>query len=244
LQNTIDSTDPGLQRHYNTLELNFNARLPHGIRFFGGTSTERTIANSCSAAATDPNRLLWCDQSTYNIPWSTQFKVSGVAPLPWYGITFSGSLQSLPGYTLGVDPLQYGGFTWGSGFNTPNGQSTFWRVSQTTAYAANCAAPCTPGALVIPNLQVAQLDVPITGPGTERTPRLTTVDFAVQKQFKFGGFSISPKLDIFNALNSDDYSGVSSMQYNPNPPSTSVAYLRPSTILQGRIIRFGADVKW
>jgi hypothetical protein len=238
LQTTIDSTDKDLKRHYNSLELNFNARLPHGIRFFGGTSTERTIVNSCSSAATDPNRLLFCDQSQYDIPYSTQFKIAGVAPLPWYGITFSGSVQSLPGYVLGVDALQYGVFTWGTGFETPNGQSTYWRVAQSTNYAANCQGACTPGARVIPGLQVSQLDILLTGPGTELTPRVNTVDFAVQKQVKIGQFSISPKLDIFNAFNSDDYSAVSSMQF------AAAAYKRPSVILQGRIIRIGADVKW
>ena len=48
----VDSTDPNLKRAYNGIEININARLPHGARVFGGTSTERTISNSCSAAGT------------------------------------------------------------------------------------------------------------------------------------------------------------------------------------------------
>ena len=58
----IDSTDPDLKRNYNGIEVNFNARLPRGARIFGGTSTERTIRNSCSAASTDPNLSIYCDQ--------------------------------------------------------------------------------------------------------------------------------------------------------------------------------------
>src|SRR4029453_9749114 len=57
----VDSTDPNLKRSYNGVEINVNARLPQGARLFGGTSTERTITNSCSAAATDPNLSLYCD---------------------------------------------------------------------------------------------------------------------------------------------------------------------------------------
>ena len=72
-----------------------NARLPHGIRMFGGTSTEKTVSNSCSAASTDPNLLLYCDGSKNGIPWITAGKIAGTVPLPWYGITFSGSLQAL-----------------------------------------------------------------------------------------------------------------------------------------------------
>ncbi len=69
--NNVDSTDPNLTRSYNGLEINVNTRLPHGVRVFGGTSTEKTISNSCSAATNDPNLLLFCDGSKNNIPWIT-----------------------------------------------------------------------------------------------------------------------------------------------------------------------------
>jgi len=62
----VDSTDPNLLRWYNGLELNFNTWLPRGVRLSGGTSTERIIANSCSAATSDPNLLLYCDGSKNN----------------------------------------------------------------------------------------------------------------------------------------------------------------------------------
>ena len=64
------------------------------------------------------------------------------------------------------------------------------------------------------------------------------MDFSLAKSFTIGGVRINPKLDMFNALNSDDYTAVTSMQYG------AATYRRPSTILQGRIIRVGADLKW
>ena len=75
-------------------------------------------------------------------------------------------------------------------------------------------------------------------PGTEFTPRINQVDFAASKTFKIDYFSFTPKLDIFNALNSDDYTSVASSQFN------ATTYLQPSVVLQGRIIRIGVDVKW
>src|SRR3954468_23050494 len=93
----VDSNDPNLTRNYDGVEFNFNARLPHGIRLFGGTSTEKTLSNSCSAAGNDPNLLLFCDGSKNNIPWITAGKLAGTVPLPWYGITVSGALQALAG---------------------------------------------------------------------------------------------------------------------------------------------------
>ena len=41
----------------------------------GGSATDRTISNVCSAAATNPSLLNYCDQSQSGIPWRTQFKL-------------------------------------------------------------------------------------------------------------------------------------------------------------------------
>ncbi len=236
----VDSNDSDLARTYNGLEINFNARLPHGGRVFGGTSTERTLSNSCSAAGNDPNLLQYCDQSQSGIPFLTSFKLAATYPLPWYGLTVSGSFQALAGNLLGTDALQYGVFTAGTGFAQPNGQSTFWQIGRATTYtAATCkSASCTVGALVVPGLTPATINVPLIAPATEYAPRLNQVDLAVSKSFNAGHVRILPKLDIFNALNSDDYTAVTSMQF------AAATYQRPSTILQGRIIRIGVDVKW
>ncbi len=78
----------------------------------------------------------------------------------------------------------------------------------TTRYAANCLGACTPGALVLPAMAasgLATINVPLVAPETEFTPRINQFDFSVSKSFEFGTFRVSPKLDLFNALNSDDY---------------------------------------
>ena len=234
----VDSTDPNLKRWYNGVEINFNSRLPHGVRLFGGTSTERAISNSCSAATNDPNLLLFCDGSKNNIPWITQGKLAGTVPLPWYGVTVSAALQALAGTPLGTLPVQYGVFTAGTGFTTPNGVGSYYLISRTTTYPANCKGACTPGALMIPGLTASSVNLPIVPPGTEFTPRINQLDFAASKTFKVNYFSITPKLDLFNALNSDDYTSVATTQLNAN------TYGQPSVVLQGRIIRVGVDVKW
>jgi hypothetical protein len=234
----VDSTDPNLTRWYNALELNFNTRLPGGARMFGGMSTERIITNSCSAAANDPNLLQFCDGSQNNIPWQSSFKLAGTYPLPFYGITVSGTLQALAGVQLGTAPLQYGVFTAGTGFNQPNGIGTSYLVTPTLNYAANCKGGCTVGARVVPGLTVASASIPLVAPGTEFTPRTNQVDLGLSKTFTFGTSRFTPKLDLFNAFNSDDYTSVTSTQFG------AATYLVPSVILQGRIIRAGIDVKW
>ncbi len=237
----LDTNDPDFERTYNSLEINFNARLPRGARLFGGTSTERTITNSCSASRNDPNLSTYCDQSKNNVPFLTTLKLAGTFPLPWYGFTVSASYQGLAGNMLGDPPLPYGPFTAGEGFDIPNGRSTYLQVTPTTNWtAATCrdTTKCTIGQRIVPNLTQAQLQLLLTPPATEYAPRLNQIDFAVSKNFTAGLFRVTPKLDVFNMFNSDDYTAVSTMQYG------AAAYQRPSVILQGRIIRLGVDVKW
>jgi hypothetical protein len=223
------------------VDLNFNARLPRGVRAFGGYNTERSINNTCVAAQSDPNRSLYCDQSQSGIPWQKQFKATILYPLPFWGISASMAWQNLNGYLTGTAAQAYGGFTAGTGFDNPRGLGTFWQVASATRYAANCTGPCTPGALVLPALAtsgVAALNVPLVAPETEYTPRINQVDLSFSKRVQAAGLSILPKIDFFNALNSDDYSSVSTVQFG------AAAYKRPSVILQGRIIRVGVDMTW
>src|SRR5262249_16817249 len=138
----IDSNDKDLSQGYNAFEFNFNARLPRGMRIFGGTATDRAIAYSCSAAATNPNFLItmggvnYCDQNNSGIPWRTQWKIAGTLPLPWYGIVLSGSYQGLPGYILGTASLN-GLASGGSGtpdFDIVSGRGTNMIVTASTRY--------------------------------------------------------------------------------------------------------------
>src|SRR3954471_17628292 len=65
----VDTNDSNIKQSYNAFEFNFQARLPHGARLFGGSATDRTIANTCSGAASNPNFLVtiggvnYCDQT-------------------------------------------------------------------------------------------------------------------------------------------------------------------------------------
>jgi hypothetical protein len=237
----VDSTSDDMKRAYNGFDLSFNARMRGGVRAFGGVNLERTLNDVCISALSDPNRSLYCDQSKSGIPWQKQIKATVVYPLPWQDISVSAAYQGLNGYLSGSAAQAYGGFTAGTGFDRPNGLGTFWLVTPTLRYAANCTGPCTPGALVLPALSasnVASISVPLVAPETEYTPRINQFDVSLSKSIQFGGVRAIPKLDIFNALNSDDYTSVSSTQFGAQ------TYMRPSVILQGRIIRFGVDVRW
>ena len=99
----------------------------------------------------------------------------------------------------------------------------------------------------------ASFSVPIVAPGTEQTARINQLDLAVSKRIKIGRLRFEPKADLFNALNSSDYFTVRSTTFQPTavagvsalgPGGTPTAYLAPSSILQGRLLRIGANVTW
>src|SRR2546425_12015942 len=128
----------------------------------------------------NPNNLLYCDARDSSIPFRTQLKLSGTYPLP-YGIQISGSFQSLPGYLQGTSipsPTALPSVT------TPAGLGTIWLINRTTTYPANCPGPCTPGALVIPNMTAANLNIPLVPPGTDFADRINQLDVSLAKWFQ------------------------------------------------------------
>jgi hypothetical protein len=123
---------------------------------------------------------------------------------------------------------------------TPPGQGTVWLVSRTTRYPADCKGPCTPGALVIPNMTAANLNIPLVAPGTEYAERVNQLDLSLAKWFQLGRVRLQGQLDMFNALNRGDVLSVRSTGLNFLTPS----YMQPQSVLQGRIIRIATQLKW
>ena len=257
----VDSNDSNIKQSYNAFEFNFQARLPHGARVFGGSATDRTIANTCSASASNPNFLItiggvnYCDQTNSGIPWRTQFKLAGTFPLPWYGVTFAASFQALPGYILGTSALTAGG-AGVPNFTSYSGVASSYTVTPTTRYVVcpgnSASQGCTVGALVVPGQITSSFAVPLDAPGTLLTPRVNQLDLSFSKRITVHGIKFDPKVDIFNALNSDDYFAVRGQSYTPvtNPAlatglnGSGGTYLQPSSILQGRLLRIGAVITW
>jgi hypothetical protein len=258
----VDSNDSDIKQSYNAFEFNFQARLPHGARLFGGSATDRTIANTCSGAASNPNFLVtiggvnYCDQTNSGIPWRTQFKLAGTFPLPWYGITTAASFQALPGYILGTSALTAGG-AGAPNFTSYSGVASSWTVTPTTNYVVcpgnSASQGCVVGARVIPSQVAASYAVPLDAPGTLLTPRVNQLDLSFSKRITVKGMKFDPKIDIFNALNTDAYYTVRGTVFSPTTNAalttpvtqgSAGTYLQPGSILQGRIIRLGAVITW
>ena len=231
--NNVVSTDDSQREWYNGYEVSFNARLPHAASLFGGMTSERMLWTLCNEQS-NPNNLLYCDARNSNIPFRTQLKLSGSYPLP-YGVQISASFQSLPGYLQGTSipsPTALPSVT------TPAGLGTVWSISPITRYPANCPGPCTPDALVIPNMSAATLNVPLVPPGTDFADRVNQVDISLAKWFQLGKTRVQGQFDIFNALNRSDVLSVRTLNY------LTASYQQPSSVLQGRILRIGMQMRW
>jgi hypothetical protein len=151
--NQLDVTSDQNARIYNGVDALLQGRFHNGLAFTGGSSTGRLITKTCqqsnpnnlnSSGANSANPgLLYCDQSQYNIPFLTTYKLSGTYPLPWYGLRLSAFFQTQPGaerftyYT--VTRAQLPQLTTASSvvvqLNTP-GSYYFPRVYQTDLSAA------------------------------------------------------------------------------------------------------------
>jgi hypothetical protein len=226
----------GRKHVYNAFDVNLNARLPNGGTVFGGFVTERNLRRICDEPD-DPNMLLYCDDWENDIPYRPTLKLAGTYPVGW-GINVSASLQSLAGRPLGLTTTT-GNKISGPGYgDTGSPVGTNFLITRATRYPANCPAPCPAGELVAPTLTSASVTVPLVAPGIEFLPRLNQLDLSVAKWFQLGGYRVQGQVDIFNAFNKNTETAYRSTQF------ATASYLQPSSVMQGRMIRLGMQLKW
>jgi hypothetical protein len=231
----LDTFDPERQRIYNSYSFEFRSRPGHGAQLFGGLSVERELNVNCTTPD-NPNFLRFCDErhleDGFTIPWRKNLRLAGSIPIGW-GITLSGSLQSNRGVAIGTAPVS----TLTATTNPPNSAS--YAVGATTRYPANCPAPCPAGALVIgPALTVTTLTVPLVPYLVNVADRINQLDVKAAKTFRMGRLSVSPSIEAFNLINPDQIVSYVSTSY-----ATS-SYLRPNSIVQGRLIGLAVQTRW
>ena len=187
----LDSNDSNLKRKCDGLEINFNAKLPKGVRLFGGTSTERTLSNSCSAAANNRTcspsatraRLVFRSPPRSSSPAPTRCRSRHHLQRLAQGAGRCAPRRRRPALRCvhrrhGLDRRAT---------RLVNGRSTYLNVTPTTNWtAATCldSSKCTVGARIIPNMTQAGLTIPLVAAQTEYAPRLTQVDLSFGKELR------------------------------------------------------------
>jgi len=94
----------------------------------------------------------------------------------------------------------------------------------------------TVGRTIVPNLtQVSQV-VRLVPRGTYRLDRYDILDLRFSKIFRFGGATVEGIADLFNVLNNNSTTG--------EVEAVGSSLGRPSEIVDGRLLRFGVQVKF
>jgi hypothetical protein len=216
----VDFASKDRQQIYDGFEFNFAARLPGGAQLFGGTTTQHTMTVNCDQPD-DPNQLRFCDERERPNPFRTQVKIAGSYMLPW-GIQTSASLQSEPGPAL----------------------LTNWNIARTARYAADCKSPCTPGALIVPGMTTAQLIVPLIPSGYEFMDRFNQFDIKLAKLFNVRGVRMTGQFEMFNSLNASPVLALRNGTTTGGTYFGTAAYHQPGDIPQGRLYKFGMQMRW
>jgi hypothetical protein len=95
----LDTNSTERTRVYRGVDASFNLRMRNGATIFGGTSTGHTTQVTCEVE--DPNSLRFCDDTQYENPFRTSFKLAGSYPLP-YDVRVGANFQSSPGGDRGI----------------------------------------------------------------------------------------------------------------------------------------------
>lgn len=233
---------------YNQYSVEFRARPYRGAQIFGGWVVSRLDSINCGTSRSDlvvnPNDDFYCDTTTIDRPLAQDFRIVASIPVR-YGVTLGitylnndeGAFQPLYAIVPG---------TGATATRYPDGAAnSTLKVANQPAPPCPTHAGCVPGAIVLPSsfilpLGATSITVPLEPPGVTRRERLQQLDFRLSKTFRVDRLTVAPMLEAYNVLNSDKVFGYQSANY----ANSSGTYLVPSTILLGRVIGFGASVRW
>ena len=211
-----------ISRVYNGIEAIVNARFGRGY-FSGGISTGRQISDICSMR-NRPDLIL------------DDFTMRSESPMPdtnGVGCRVSPPLSALTQIKFnGMYPLWWGIQAAAVLQNLPGihtgADAVFANAAIAPSLGRNLGA-C--GTAAVCN---ATATVRIVAPGELYEPRQTQVDFRFSKEVAVGRARLRPRIDLNNVFNANSVQVVVS-RYGPN-------WLRPSDVMNGRIVKFGAQL--
>jgi hypothetical protein len=216
---------------FNGIDVIVNARPRADLFLNGGFSTGIEATNECDSFVDNPSAgtsggttltpRAWCHRDS---GWQTNYKLSGSYTLPWHAIQLGGVFQNLQGQQILAN----------------------WNVTSTTPGVTLGRAFAGGGSRT----------VPLILPGSQYADRRSQVDLRVAKTVRLNGARrLQVMMDVYNAFNSNAPVGATS-QAGETPPALNTTYsstdprrvggawLTPLNILQGRYVKFGAQLNF
>ena len=225
--NTYASNFGDLFQHWNGFDITATSRLAGGLTANGGVTFGRTMFDDCDVSSKLPEMLYTTLSPVqlchFDSGWAPQFKFLAAYVLPWQ-VRISGNFQSLPGPARQASVV----------YSQAQVQAALGRVA---TVAGNKSALVIEPAIPLSSASGSGTGTPLFG--STFGDRLNQLDVRFSKIFKFGGKStLDANIDIYNAFNSDAVLSEQTAYSGTN----GGAWLLPTTVLQGRIIKFG--VRW
>jgi hypothetical protein len=178
IQNVLEYTWAGV-------DTNFVYRGPGSLRMSGGTSTGRSLRNTCRVDGDNPNvkgregNLYGGGCNVYN-PLQTNVRASGSYTIPWVDVLAGVAFQSRPGNAIAAN------------LNVPF-QAAVWEP----ASASRTGLPFN-GAVATNTQTVNLLDF-----GDLYGERTNNWDVTLRKNIRFAGKRLNFGVDVYNVFNSD-----------------------------------------
>ena len=250
---TKDAAVPGLngerKDEYDGVEISMNLRFGDGGLVMGGVSIGRQLRDDCFAndfpqitgivaqagaggastigvpagaprGTVGVRDLQHCSNEAQPL-WSSigsHIKLQAVYPLP-YDFVISGTYKHLPGIPIN------GAVLYGNNLIAPS-------LGRNLSACGTVTGPCGQQATVV-----------VTVPGELYDERLNQVDLRLQRRFPVGATRLSAVFELYNVFNSrSPQQNAETWGAAPDSPNTS--FLRPSILLGGRLVKFGAQVDW
>ena len=215
---------------FNGIDITLNGRFGNGITLGGGVATGAVEINECFVVD-DPTQMRsgYCN---YSPSWGdgTQIKANGTLPLP-YGIDLSFVFQALPGvqrrsnYRAGANPAER------AAIEAQIGHPMVTAFEEIPLFPSGIGFYEDQPSSSLPYLGFTFLDN-----STQFEPQLYQLDLRLTKALPVGGGRVRLDFDIFNVFNEnavtrilDDY-------------SFGGTYPRPTAVMNGRLVKFGATL--
>jgi hypothetical protein len=221
---TLASKYGAWTEHFDGLDITFNVRTRRGFTFQGGTSTGRSVTDTCEvrAALVEFTAI----PSTGIGPGNMMSSVSPVHPDCYYNTGVLTQLRALSVYIVPKIDVQVSGV---------------YQDKPGPMLLANYAVPAAVVAQSLgrlPSGNVPNVTVNLLKPGTLYGDRIRQLDFRVAKILRFGRTRTTVGVDLYNALNSNTV-----LTYNP-AFVPGVQWQQPRAVMSARLIRISGELSF
>jgi len=219
--------------YWQGFDFNVNARTGSGLTLQGGVTTGKGTRDNCQITSQLPELL--------SVLGTLQPIASCHVNEPWLA-----SWRGLIAYTIPKADVQVSAIP----RSVPNIAATNDPASNGASAAANLTVPnsVVQAALGRPLAgNASQIIVNVALPGAVYPDRLNTMDMRVSKIIRLGKTKSNVGIDLYNMFNSNTGTAFN-QTYGTLTPANSVTnsavWLRPTSILNARFVRFNATVDW